>query len=218
VKTLSLSIVLTAVFLGPWDASAQTAPPVRGDVSGTLGVEGVNARDDSFYRGHNFEGGFFGAASAGWYWTENLKSEVEFSARTTGRIWVTEPIAFNGGQTYFPTDKRFSRQTIAIGQQYQFFHNAWFHPHLGAGANFTFERSTLHRAAGSVYDPVTRTSRLVSPERTEPTHTDFRVNPFVEAGFKAYMTPRTFFRSDLRVAFHHGVDDVVTRFGFGFDF
>jgi hypothetical protein len=32
------------------------------------------------------------------------------------------------------------------------------------------------------------------------------------------MTPRTFFRGDLRVAFRSGVDDVITRFGFGFDF
>jgi hypothetical protein len=218
VKTLLLAIVSTAVMLGPADVSAQTAPLVRGDVSGTLGLEAVNARDDSFYHGQNLEGGFFGAASAGWYWTEGLKTEVEFSARTTGRIWVAEPIAFNSGQPYFPTDKRFSRQTIALGQQYQFFHNAWFHPHLGAGVNFTFERSTLHRDAGSVYDPLTGSVRIVSPEQTQPSRTDFLVNPFVEAGFKAYMTPRTFFRSDLRVAFHHGVDDVVTRFGFGFDF
>ena len=218
VKTLSLAIVLTAVVLGPGNVFAQTAPPVRGDVSGTLGLEGVKTRDDSFYHGQNLEGGFFGAASAGWYWTENLKSEVEFNARTTGRVWIAAPIPFDGGQPYFPTEKRFSRQTIAIGQQYQFFHNAWFHPHLGAGVNFTFDRSTLHRDAASVYDPVTGSSRIVSPEQTGPTRTDFLVSPFAEAGFKAYMTPRTFFRSDLRVAFHHGVDDVVTRFGFGFDF
>lgn len=200
------------------DASAQSAPLVRGDISGTLGVEGVNARDDSFYRGRNFEGGFFGGVSSGWYWTENLKSEVEFGARTKGRIWLAAPVVINGTQTYYATDKTFSRRTIALGQQYQFFHNAWFHPHLGAGANLTFERSQLHRSAATVYDPITRTSRTVSPERTEDARTDFRVNPYVDAGFKAYMTPRTFFRSDLRVAFRRGVDDVVTRFGFGFDF
>jgi hypothetical protein len=219
VKTLRRTRIVTTVVLATaWSASAQSPPLVRGDISGTLGVEGVNARDDSFFRGRDFESGFFGGVSAGWYWTENLKSEVEFGARTKGRVWLATPVVFNGAQTFFPSDKTFSRRTIAIGQQYQFFHNAWFHPHLGGGANLTFERSTLHRGATTVYDPITRISRIVSPERTEDARADFRVSPYVDAGFKAYMTPRTFFRSDLRVAFRHGVDDVVTRFGFGFDF
>ncbi len=218
-KTHRLSLVLAAaVLLAAWDASAQSTPLVRGDVSGTLGVQSVNARDESFYRTRRFEGGFYGGVSGGWYWTEHLKSEIDFGARTKGKVWIAAPVLLNGAQTYYPTDKMFSRDTLAVGQQYQFFHNAWFHPHLGAGANLTWERSTLHRAAATVYDPVTRTSRIVSPERTDAARTDFVVNPYVEAGFKGYMTPRTFFRSDLRVTFHRGVDDVVTRFGFGFDF
>jgi hypothetical protein len=217
VKTFRLSLIVVALG-GAWNASAQSTPLVRGDVSGTLGVQSVNARDDSFYRAQRFEGGFYGDVSGGWYWTEHLKTEIDFGARTKGKVWMTSPVLFNGAQTYFPTDKTFSRETLAVGQQYQFFHNAWFHPHLAAGANLTWERSTLHRAAATVYDPITRTSRVVSPERTDATRTDFTVNPFVQAGFKGYMTPRTFFRGDLRVAFHRGVDDVVTRFGFGFDF
>lgn len=206
------------ILLGSWAASAQSTPLARGDVSGTVGVESVNARDDTFFRSHRFDGGFYGTVAGGWYWTENLKTEIDFGGRTKGRVWMSAPVLISGVQTFYPTDKTFSRQTLGVGQQYQFFHNAWFHPHLGAGANLTWERSTLHRGATTVYDPATRTSRIVAPERTDPAKTDFRVSPFVEAGFKGYMTPRTFFRGDLRVAFHRGVDDVVTRFGFGFDF
>ena len=216
-KTFRLSLVVV-VLAGAWNAAAQSAPLVRGDVSGTLGVQSVNARDDAFYRSRRFEGGFYGNVSGGWYWTEHLKSEIDFGARTKGRVWLAEPVLLTGVQTFYPIDKTFARQTLAVAQQYQFFHNAWFHPHLAAGANLTWERSTVHRAAATVYDPITRTSRVVSPERTDARRTDFAVNPFVQAGFKGYMTPRTYFRSDLRVAFRHGVDDVVTRFGFGFDF
>jgi outer membrane protein W len=218
VKALSITSTLAAVLLlASWKATAQTVTLSRGDFSGSLGTQSVNARDDGFYSRSHFEGGFYGAVAGGWYWTENLKTELDFGARTKGKVWISSPTPF-GAQTYYPTDKTFSRKTLALGQQYQFLHNAWFHPHLGAGVNLTWERSTLHRAAAFAYDPVTRTSRILSPERTEPAQTDFRVNPFVESGFKAYMTPRTFFRTDLRVAFRSGVDDVVTRFGFGFDF
>jgi len=219
VKAFKITLtLLPALLLPAWEASAQPAALSRGDFSGSVGVQSVDARDGGFYAGHHFEGGFYGAVAGGWYWTEHLKTEIDFGGRTKGKVWIAAPAPLNPTQTYFPIDKTFSRQTVAVGQQYQFFHNAWFHPLLGAGVNLTWERSTLHRAAAIVYDPATRTSRTLSPERTEPARTDFRVSPFVESGFKAYMTPRTFFRSDLRVAFRGGVDDIVTRFGFGFDF
>ena len=158
-KTFRLSLVVV-VLAGAWNAAAQSAPLVRGDVSGTLGVQSVNARDDAFYRSRRFEGGFYGNVSGGWYWTEHLKSEIDFGARTKGRVWLAEPVLLTGVQTFYAIDKTFARQTLAVAQQYQFFHNAWFHPHLAAGANLTWERSTVHRAAATVYDPITRTSRV----------------------------------------------------------
>ena len=203
--------------LASWDASAQSVTLSRGDLSGILGVQTVDTGGDGIYSSHHFDGGFYGSVAGGWYWTEHLKSEIEFGARTKARVWVATPTPIGDPQTYYPTDKTLSRQTLAIGQQYQFFHNSWFHPHLGGGANLTWERSTLHQLPITVYDPATRTSRLLTPDRNE-TRSDFRVTPFVQSGFKAYMTPRTFFRGDLRVAFRSGVDDVLTRFGFGFDF
>jgi hypothetical protein len=220
VKTFRLLLVLAAVIpLATPHASAQTTAVVRGDVAGTLGTQVVNTGDTNrFLSNRRFEGGFYGAASAGWYWTEHVRTQLDFGARTKGRSYIPYPVVIGGAQTYYASDRTFSRQTVGIGQQYQFFHNAWFHPYLGAGANLTWERSRLHTAAAYAYDPATRLSRVVSPERTGAPQRDFFVNPFVESGFKAYMTPRTFFRGDLRVAFRHGVDDVVTRFGFGFDF
>ena len=219
-KTFRLLFVLAGVILlATRHASAQSTPVVRGDVTGTLGTQVVNTgHTDRFLSNHRFDGGFYGAASAGWYWTEHVRTQLDFGARTKERSYIPYPVVINGAQTYYPSERTLSRRTVGIGQQYQFFHNAWFHPSLGAGANLTWERSRLHTPAAYAYDPATRLSRVVSPERTEAPQTEFFVNPFVESGFKAYMTPRTFFRGDLRVAFRHGVDDVVTRFGFGFDF
>jgi hypothetical protein len=211
-------VLAAVVLLAASPASAQSTPLVRGDVSGTLGIQSVDARAESFYGNRRFEAGFFGGISGGWYWTEHLKTEIDFGARTKGRIFEPSPIVISGVQTYSTTERTFWRHTLGLGQQYQFFHNAWFHPHLGAGTNLTWERSRLHATATVMYDPQTRTSRTVTPDHTDNIRTQLVVNPFVESGFKAYMTPRTFFRSDLRVAFHRDVDDVMMRFGFGFDF
>ena len=217
-KAHQITLALAAgLLLTSWDASAQSITLSRSDVSGILGVQTVDSGAGGFLSSHHFDGRFYGSVAGGWYWTEHLKTEIDFGARTKAPVWVASPTLVGEPLTYYPADKTFSRQTLAVGQQYQFFHNSWFHPHLGAGVNLTSERSTLHQAAITVYDPATRTSRRLGADRTEA-RSDFRVSPFVQSGFKAYMTPRTFFRGDLRVAFRSGVDDVITRFGFGFDF
>jgi hypothetical protein len=68
------------------------------------------------------------------------------------------------------------------------------------------------------FDPQTRTSRLVRPASSAGPNTDFKARPFAGLGAKLYMTPRAFFRTDLRVLVDSGVDEVLFRFGFGVDF
>ncbi len=82
--------------------------------------------------------------------------------------------------------------------------------------NFTWERQTDEPGPIYFYDNVT--SRIVPPVRGDSTETSLRVNPFLAVGYKAYITDRTFFRNDLRVAFRGGPDETVLRVGFGFDF
>ncbi|MEA2343458.1 MAG: hypothetical protein QOF63_1627, partial [Thermoanaerobaculia bacterium] len=123
-----------------------------------------------------------------------------------------------GRAAYVTTDSRFARRTLGISQQYQFFHNVWFHPHLAAGTHVTWERRTDRIVPIYLFDDVTRTSRSVTLEQNHDPRTSVTVRPFVAAGFKAYMTERTFFRSDFRVAFRGGTDEAVLRLGFGFDF
>jgi hypothetical protein len=218
--SLSRIAVLALVFVGsPGEASAQPEPRVtRGDVTGTIGWLSANTHPSGLYDGHNWVSSLFGTASAGWHWTDNLKTEVDLGAGTKARVFGGSQITINGQIAYVSTSSRFSRNTLGISQQYQFLHNSWFHPHVAAGANVTWERKTDHIAPISVYDPVTRTSRVVAPQRVEGPRTSLTVRPFVAAGYKAYMTPRTFFRNDLRVAFRGGPDETVLRLGFGVDF
>ena len=106
---------------------------------------------------------------------------------------------------------------MAIGQQYQFFRNQWFHPHLGAGVDLARETTTEEFQPVVAFDNVTHQSRTIEPARTEGPKHDFIARPFVEGGFKSYLTRRAFFTGAARVMFRNGIDEVLFRAGFGFD-
>lgn len=105
-----------------------------------------------------------------------------------------------------------------MSQQWQYFRNAWFHPHIAAGAHLAWESNEYYFHPVYSYDPVTRTSATVEPPRRERGKTELRVRPFVATGFKGYITRRAFFRSDVRAGFGDGFDELLLRFGFGVDF
>ena len=107
---------------------------------------------------------------------------------------------------------------LAIGQRYQFFRNAWFHPDVGAGAEVAWVTQTMRLEPVFVYDPAGRMPAPLEPGRTEGPDTTLEVRPFADVGFKAYMSPRVFFRGSARVTARHGVEDVLLRFGVGVDF
>jgi hypothetical protein len=221
VKTLHLLCMTgltAALLLAPRTGWAQNAPVIHGDVSGLIGSQSIDGGRAADPYASEFEHSFFGAISAGWHWTDQLKTEIDFGGGTQNRDYRGTPLVVEGRQTYRTTETTFSRRTLGIGQQYQFFRNASFHPHVGAGAHLSWQRSRLYVNPIVIYDDLNRTGRVVAPARTEGPVTRFIVNPFVESGFKAYMTKAAFFRSDLRVAFRGGVDEVLVRFGFGVDF
>jgi hypothetical protein len=84
--------------------------------------------------------------------------------------------------------------------------------------DLTWETTREERAPIIVYDIEARTGRHVAPAQNFGPDVDLVVRPFAAVGFKAYMTPRSFFRSDMRFTIRDGVDEVLWRFGFGVDF
>jgi hypothetical protein len=200
------------------EASAQTGSRlVRGDVSGTAGWLSAGTVINSPRDSKDWHSSLFGVVSAGWYWTDNFKTEVDVGAGTQATAYRFEYVVIDGRPTYRNSDYTFSRRIVGISQQYQFFRNAWFHPHVAVGANLTWERTTEHFSSVFVGD-LPGDPRALPPTTTEGPKTTFTVRPFVATGFKAYMTPRSFFRTDLRVRFDRGLDETQVRFGFGIDF
>jgi hypothetical protein len=220
-KTLPLAAAVW--LLGAAVASAQEPPKTpltRADIHLVVGWQNLHQPQpvDERYSNDWINGIFFGGVGAGWYWTDNLKTQVDFGAGTRGRQYRYEPFVVGGQTTGRSSQLHVQQQSVAIAQHYQFFRNQWFHPHVGAGVDIARETTREVYDPVYVFDQVARVSRQVLPPRTEGPEHRVIARPFGEAGFKAYMTRKTFFTSDMRLMFKSGVDEVLFRFGFGVDF
>lgn len=213
-----LTLSVSAAGQTPVPAAAQP----RADVHGVIGWQSLRSPrlDPNLDRyGDDWANAiFFGGAGVGWYWTEHLKTQVDIGAGTEGDHYQHRLLVINGLSTSESSRRSVQKTSLAVSQQYQFFRNQWFHPHVAAGLDLARETTTTEYTPVYVYDQVTRVSRQVSDFRIEgPLHRAV-VRPFAEVGFKAYMTRRSFFTTDARLLFRGDLEEVLFRFGFGVDF
>jgi hypothetical protein len=220
-RTTIAAVLWCASAAGAMAQTAPASPPpppvVRPDISGTVGWLNVNKGNLSPYNNW-YNRSAHGAVTFGWYWSTHLKTEIEAAASTRADLLAIREELINGFRAHVHSEYGFSTRRLTLSQAYQFDENAWFHPHLAAGLDFNWER--VRRIDRSVYfwDVNARLNSLVRNGVTHPTRTDLHVRPFASAGFKAYMTRRSFFRSDLRFVAGDRLEEVLLRFGFGTDF
>ena len=179
--------------------------------------QAADARSTDMLDRDDWQHSLFGGVSGGVYWTPHLKSELDFGVSTTDESYLGRQLIVGRSVTFQTSRLEFSRRTLGISQHYQFFENAWFHPHAGAGLHLTWERRTEHILPAHAFDPATGRSTIVDPGRIDGPETTLTLRPFVAGGFKAYMTPRWFFRADSRFAFRRGFEEAHVRVGFGRD-
>jgi hypothetical protein len=213
-------IFTAALSLAPLaGADAQTPPPqaTRSDLTGT--VAWFNADKGEFVEYNDwYNSSVYGGGSFGWYWTDHLKSEIDFGASSKAERDVYRLERIDGNQATVESVFGFSTRRIAIAQHYQFFRNVWFHPFVAGGLDLTWETIEERQEAISVFDPIARQTRFIREEVVHPTRTEQHTRPFITFGFKGYVSPRTFFRSDMKFVVRNGVDEVLVRFGMGVDF
>lgn len=193
-------------------ASPVTRTPVaRADVSGALGWLNADKTELDTFRGSNdwYNRSAYGGASLGWYWTDHWKTEIDGGFSSAAELRVYSPAIIDGRNASLASEYELVTRRIAVGQQYQFLRNTWVHPFAGVGLDLTWEQTD-------------RTDEIygAQPTRTtiHPRQTALLTRPFAMFGVKAYVTPRAFFRTDLRIAFDKGVDEALVRIGFGVDF
>jgi opacity protein-like surface antigen len=215
-----LSAVAVAALVSPAAAQdVRPSPLAHGDAQVVVGWQNLREKQPPGTLSHNdwLSSIVHGAAGAGWYWTDHLKTEIDFGGGTSGRQYRYGQVTAGGTTTYSESLLRIRETNIGVSQQYQFFRNEWFHPHVGLGVDIARQHSTEQYYPVTIVDSVTHVSRTVVDQRLE-TETRTLVRPFGELGFKAYMTRRAFFTGDTRLRFRGGIDEVRFRFGFGVDF
>jgi len=189
----------------------------RFDVGGDLGWYHRDGGDfGDYWSKHN---SLWAGFEVGYYWTEHIKTEAGFAATGESRVYSGNTQVRIGTQQYWESGEDYVRsRRFTLTQLYQFGHNAWVHPFVGAGVQVIREqrRGTRYRypvtsgSSGSVY---------VQPEMVTigPT-SDILVGGVALAGLKAYMSRRVYFRTDFQTGFRGGADETVLRFGVGVDF
>ena len=202
-------------------AGAQTLAPVhppRADIEGAVGWH--NLHEPTSVSGNDWLNAIVaGNVGVSVYWTEHLRTHLDFTISTEGRQYRGEVLVVNGRQTFSSSRLLIGPRSLAVGQQYQFFHNAWFHPHAGGGALFLFDRRTEEFNDVIDYDPATSVAKVLRPARTDGPTTRTGVRPFADVGFKAYLSRRAYFVQDTRlVVSSRTFDQVLFTFGFGVDF
>jgi opacity protein-like surface antigen len=201
-------------------APAAAPPPAlpRADAHFVIGWQNLHKPQPPDHYNDWLNDIFYAGAGAGWYWTDNLKTQVDFGAGTRGEQYRYRQLAASGTIAYESSRLRLRQQSVSIAQHYQFYRNQWFHPHVGAGVELARQTTTEEYQPVVIFDNVTRTSRTILPARTEGPEHDFIARGLGEVGFKAYMTPRAFFTGDMRMMFRERLEQVLFRAGFGFDF
>lgn len=212
-----------------WPALAQSQSlitlnqerPARWDVSVHSGRQGLNRRDvpagwDSWYEAPHLTG------SVGFYWTPNLKIEVDLARSAAASLFVPQTYQVPGQPWPYTRGREHRLSTLgaAAGVHYQFFDNRWFHPFVGAGVEVVRERAradaqpAMSEVRGSIGIIVPALPALPALAVTST-----MARPFAGVGFKAYLSPSAFLRTDLHTAMSgRGLETVTWRAGAGVDF
>ena len=192
-----------------------TALP-ENDASIAIGWSGSDFQLQSYDR---WRGGVLAAATAGHYWTDHVKTEIEAAWTTPGTDQIYEDFAYTGAPTYAVSDHTARDVRLGITHIYQFGRNAWVHPFVGAGVDLVRRaaRTDRREQTRSVYLPPNRTTPVVIPPAHER-RTDVFGQAVLKTGLKMYATERAFFNTELKVGIREDVDHVVWKVGFGVDF
>lgn len=160
-------------------------------------------------------------ATGGYYWTPHFKSEFEIGTGGEGTIDGEEETPIPGQS--FPyaryRDHKLREMTVGGTALYQFFENQWVHPFVGAGAELVQERHVADAMPASTIRFSTAVPNVQLPAVPAVDTVTYSVRPLVTGGFKFYLSPHAFVRTDVRTAL--SADRPVAwqwRGGIGFDF
>jgi hypothetical protein len=223
-NTVRILVCVTALAISA-DAYAQQSTHLnlpatpRWDVAGQLSMLNRNKSDlsrwDHWYSVAAING------TAGYYWTPHFKSEIEIGTSGEGTIDSQEETLVSGQSFPYPRyrDHKLRETTLGATAMYQFFENQWVHPFVGVGAELVRERHLADALPASSIRLSTAVPSVSLPSVPAIDSISYSVRPIVTGGFKCYLSPHAFVRTDVRTAFSADRPQAWQwRGGFGFDF
>jgi len=204
-NTVRTLLCLTALAFSA-DAYAQQSTHLklpaaaRWDVSGQLSMLNRNKSElsqwDHWYSVAAVNG------TGGYYWTPHWKSEFEIGMSGEGTIDAEEETPVPGQS--FPylryRDHKLREMTVGATALYQFFENQWVHPFVGVGAELVRERHLADAMPAASIRFSTAVPSLPLPPVPAIDTVSYSVRPVLTGGFKFYVSPRAFVRTDVRTA------------------
>ncbi len=204
--------------LPAWAAAQPAAQPLpKNDISIAIGWAGS---DFELSRYDAWRGSVLVSASAGHYWTDHAKTELELGWIDPGRDEIYENFEYPGGGSTFAVADHTARDLrFGAVQIYQFGRNAWVHPFVGIGVDLIRRSATIERGrqSRSIFLSPNRTIPVDIPPLTER-RSDVFAQGVLKTGLKLYATERTFFNTELKLGIRREVDHLVWKVGLGFDF
>lgn len=201
--------------------SGDNAAFKRWDVAATAALFNSTPGGDSGFYGDDwyFDGRY--AASIGHYWTEHLKTELEYAISGEDSIYRQEfrqvpgvPYPYPYGVEVFHRLEQGAARLV-----WQFGENTWVHPYVSAGLVVDRDRSRIY-APAQFQNPSGRPGEivLVTPEMNSAPTFDYRVGYSIGGGVKVYMTPNSFFTTGANITHSKPARTVSVLAGFGVDF
>ena len=207
-RPLIALFVASAFAPGAAHAQPPQSPVSRIDVAASTGWFTADRSAPGDCCSSGWSAGLFKGVSAGYYWTDHLKTEVGIAAPgTTEGYAVSSRLLPTGLWSYTSEEHHFDGTKVSIAQVYQFGRNSTFHPFIVGGVDIDRERDTIERYVS------------VSSSRAETTSevTSTHARGFAGAGFKAYFSERAFFRGEARFGSGQRTGQMLWTAGVGVD-
>jgi hypothetical protein len=210
------------VLLLGFGGAAQAQP--SWDAGATLGSFGAAPTTPNQTYRDEWYFDFRQAVSIGRYWSDHIKTEIEFANTGEGTRYTLRTANVPGVPPQYPisSEEYYRLQQLQARVVYQFFENVWAHPYVFGGVGVDIERlrtrtpEQYYYASGDPRLPANRI--LITPAReTGPAITQ-RAAGILGTGVKLYMSPRAYFNAAAIASLARSSGTISFVTGFGFDF
>jgi opacity protein-like surface antigen len=194
----------TAQLRRKWDAAITiAAAEVR------PGQNDARSYDNWFFQGRY-------AVQLGGYWTEHVKTELEYAKFGEGAILFQDYARLPGSPYTFPytLESRHQLDQLQLRMTYQFGHNAWVHPYVSAGMFGTRDHWDYHTDVR--YIPAGAVT-ITDGHQSSGRRNEFDFGFAAAAGAKIYIARHGFVNAGFN--WTRGSQQTFTMFGgIGIDF